>query len=88
MEIIDTLINGCKIVQDSERFKFGIDAILLSDFCFDSIKNDDSVIDLGTGNAIIPLMLSFSKAKEITGLEIQKENVELSKKSVKLNELE
>ena len=88
MEIIDTLKNGCKIVQDSERFKFGIDAILLSDFCFDCIKKDDSVIDLGTGNAIIPLMLNFSKAKEITGLEIQKENVELSKKSVKLNELE
>ena len=45
MEIIDTLKNGCKIVQDSERFKFGIDAILLSDFCFDCIKKDDSIID-------------------------------------------
>ena len=30
MEVVDTLKNGYKIIQDSEKFKFGIDAILLS----------------------------------------------------------
>lgn len=88
METIDTLKNGYKIIQDSQRFKFGIDAILLSDFAFDFIRKDDLVFDLGTGNGIIPFMLGKSRAKMITGLEIQKENVELAKKSVLMNELE
>ena len=88
MQIIDTLKNGYKIIQDSEKFKFGIDAILLSHFVFDKIKKNEKVIDLGTGNGIIPLMLSKSNAKEITGLEIQEENVELAKRSVELNQLE
>ena len=88
METIDTLKNGYKIFQDSERFKFGIDAILLSDFAFDFIRNGEKVFDLGTGNGIIPLMLAKSRAQNIIGLEIQKENVELAKKSVQMNNLE
>lgn len=88
MEILDTLKNGYKIFQDSERFKFGIDAVLLSHFAFDKIKNGNTVIDLGTGNGIIPLMLSKSRAASITGLEIQKGNVVLAEKSVSINQLE
>ena len=41
MQIIDTLKNGYKIIQDSEKFKFGIDAILLSHFVFDKIKKNE-----------------------------------------------
>ena len=88
MESVDTLKNGYKIIQESEKFKFGIDAILLSHFAFDKIRKDEKVIDLGTGNGIIPLMLAKSNAKSITGLEIQVENVELAKRSVELNQLE
>ena len=88
MQTVDTLKNGFKIIQDSNRFKFGIDAILLSHFAFNQIRNNDKVIDLGTGNGIIPLMLAKSRASSITGLEIQTENVELAKQSVKLNQLE
>ena len=88
MEIIDTLKNGYKIFQDSEGFKFGIDAIILSNFAFNQIKRDEKIIDLGTGNGIIPLMLTKSKAKNIVGLEIQEENVKLAKKTVEINQLE
>lgn len=88
MEIVDTLKNGYKIVQDSEKFKFGIDAILLSHFALDHIKRQDKIIDLGTGNGIIPLMLSKTPAAKITGLEIQAENVALAQKSVELNQLQ
>ena len=88
MQTVDTLKNGFKIIQDSNRFKFGIDAILLSRFAFDQIRNNDKVIDLGTGNGIIPLMLAKSRSSSITGLEIQSENVELAEQSVKLNQLE
>lgn len=88
MQTVDTLKNGFKIIQDSNRFKFGIDAILLSHFAFNQIRNNDKVIDLGTGNGIIPLMLAKSRASSITGLEIQTENVELAKQSVELNKLQ
>lgn len=88
MEVVDTLKNGYKIIQDSEKFKFGIDAILLSHFAFNQIRNNEKVIDLGTGNGIIPLMIAKSRANSIVGLEIQEENVEIAKKSVELNQLE
>lgn len=88
MEVVDTLKNGYKIIQDSEKFKFGIDAILLSHFAFNQIRNNEKVIDLGTGNGIIPLMIAKSRANSIVGLEIQEENVKLAKRSVELNQLE
>ena len=88
MEIVDTLKNGYKIIQNSEMFKFGIDAVLLSYFSFNQIRNNEKIIDLGTGNGIIPLLLAKSRAKTITGVEIQKENVEIAKKSIALNQLE
>ena len=88
MEIVDTLKNGYKIIQNSEMFKFGIDAVLLSYFAFNQIRNNENIIDLGTGNGIIPLLLAKSRAKNITGLEIQAENVKISKKSIELNQLE
>ena len=88
MEIVDTLKNGYKIIQNSEMFKFGIDAVLLSYFAFNQIRNNEKIIDLGTGNGIIPLLLAKSRAKNITGLEIQAENVKMAKKSIELNQLE
>lgn len=108
MEQIDTLKNGYKIIQDTERFMFGIDAILLADFVrFDgsgnsggknddtvrslggNIKRNDKIIDLGTGNGIIPLLLSgFYPGNCFTGLEIQKESAELAARSVELNNLQ
>ena len=57
MEQIDTIKNGYKIIQDSESFQFGIDAILLADFAAGEVKNGDAVIDLGTGTGIIPLLM-------------------------------
>ena len=57
MEQIDTLLNGRKIIQDSERFQFGIDAVLLADFASRETRRGDSVIDLGTGTGIIPLLM-------------------------------
>ena len=85
----DTLLNGLQIVQDSERFMYGIDAVLLANFAAPFIYQKDSVIDLGTGNGIIPLLLSTQcKAQKITGLEVQTESAELARQSVCLNNLE
>ena len=57
MEQTDTLKNGYKIIQDTERFQFGIDAVLLADFAAREVRAGDKVIDLGTGTGIIPLLM-------------------------------
>ena len=78
-----------KIFQDKEAFMYGSDAVLLSYFARDSIRNDSTVIDLGCGNGVIPLLLAaHSRAKKIIGIEIQENAVKLARKNVALNGLE
>ena len=89
MEQIDTLKNGYKIIQDSERFQFGIDAVLLADFAAKEMHGGDSVIDLGTGTGIIPLLMAKKcDSASFTGLEVQKESADMAERSVGLNALE
>ena len=85
----DTLKNGYKIIQDTERFQFGIDAILLADFACAGLKSGETIIDLGTGTGIIPLLMA-GKLEEVsfTGLEVQEASAEMAARSVALNGLE
>lgn len=76
-----------KIIQKDKGFCFGIDAVLLADFA--SVKNGDTVFDLGTGTGIIPLLIcSKCNVKKINALEIQSEVADAAARSVKLNYLE
>lgn len=88
MERIDDLQrNGYRIIQDPDRFCFGIDAVLLSDFA--KAKEGERVLDLGTGTGIIPILMKARyQAEHFTGLEIQEASVEMAKRSVALNQLE
>ena len=88
MEQIDVLKNGYKIIQDTERFQFGIDAVLLADFAMNGIKAGESVIDLGTGTGIIPLLMCGAGMPPLTGLEVQEASAEMAARSVTLNGLE
>lgn len=84
--IDDLQLNGLRLIQDTTVFCFGIDAVLLSDFA--KIKNGESMIDLGCGNGVIPILLSGkTKGRHFTGLEIQEINVNLARRSVELNGL-
>ena len=47
--------NHYKIIQDPNRFCFGMDAVLLSGFA--RAGEGDRVLDLGTGTGIIPLLM-------------------------------
>jgi tRNA1Val (adenine37-N6)-methyltransferase len=91
METIEELgIDNLKIMQNDEFFKFGSDAVLLSDFVKELNKTKNvSLLDLGTGSGIIPLLL-FAKiqVKEIYGIEIQMRVAKLAQSSVKLNNLQ
>ena len=79
--------NGLKIIQDPERFCFGMDAVLLSGFA--SAPEGGRVLDLGTGTGIIPILMSAKTgAKELIGLEIQPESAEMAQRSVLLNDLQ
>lgn len=78
--------NGLKIVQNKDYFNFSLESILLPRFC--DIKEGMKIIDLCTGNAPIPLVLSTLVKSKIIGVEIQKEIYELAKKSVRINNLE
>lgn len=81
--------NGYRIIQDPERFCFGMDAVLLAGFAGDSIKQGAKLLDLGTGTGIIPILLEArSGAAHLTGLEIQPESVDMARRSVMLNKLE
>lgn len=84
----DLQINNLKIIQDKEGFRFGIDSIILSEFAKD-IKENNTVIDLGTGTGIIGfLLIAKNNLKNVTGIEIQPEVAEMAQRSVKLNKLE
>ena len=75
------------IFQNPDYFCYGVDAVILSDFV--KVKRGGRVIDLGTGNGIIPLILSHkTKAEKIIGLELQEEIYQLAKKNIESNRLE
>lgn len=86
-EQLDILKNsGLKIIQNRGKFMFGIDAYLLADFA--EIRNEEVVVDFGTGTGIIPLLVSGGRAKYIHALELQEESADMAKRSVALNGLE
>lgn len=79
--------NGYRIIQNPERFCFGMDAVLLSGFA--RAKKQERCLDLGCGNGIIPILMEAkTEGKHFTGLEIQPESVDMAKRSVALNGLQ
>ena len=76
-----------KIMQDPEMFNFSLDSVLLPNFITIN-KNIKQILDIGTGNGPIPLILSTKTKAHITGYEIQKEVSELAKESVEINNLQ
>ena len=79
--------NGYRIIQDTKRFCFGMDAVLLSGFA--RVKEGACVLDLGTGTGIIPILLAAKTgARHLTGLEIQEDSADMARRSVRLNGLE
>ena len=85
--IDDLQRNGYKIIQKTNGFCFGMDAVLLSGFA--QVKQGEKAIDLGTGTGIIPILLEAKyKGEHYTGLEIQNEMADMALRSVALNRLE
>lgn len=86
-QIDDLCLKNYKIIQKKGCFRYGTDAVVLSDFAVKYIKKGSRLLDIGTGTGILPLLLSAkTEAAELIGLEIQKETANLAKRSVCLNE--
>ena len=76
-----------EIIQNDDYFKFGTDSVLLANYV--KVKNNDKIIDLGSGSGVIPLLLAYkNNPKKVYGLELQKPLVKMSQRSVALNNLE
>ena len=89
MEVKNRLLNfdNMIIYQNDEWFSFSLDSVLLSNFVNINFT-DKKIIDFCTGNAPVPMLLSYKTKNEIIGVELQKEIYDLAIKSVCENKLE
>ena len=89
MKVINYLLGykNLKIVQDNEMFNFSLDSVLLPNFVTIN-KKITKILDIGCGNAPIPLILSTKTDATIVGVEIQKEVFDLAIESIKINNKE
>ena len=87
-ESIDDLqLDNLYLIQKKQGFRFGVDAVLLSNFA--KVKNKHRVVDLCTGTGIVPfLTYGKYKPKEIVGIEIQEDMVDMALRSAKYNEID
>lgn len=79
--------NNLKIVQDNDMFNFSLDSVLLPNFVTIN-KKIDNIMDIGCGNAPIPLILSTKTSCNIIGVEIQKEVYNMALESININKKE
>lgn len=86
-ETLDDLILGnMKIIQATRGYRFSLDAVLLAHF--PKFTGVSRVVDLGTGNGVIPLLLAVRAPEvRISGVEIQPAMVDRARRSVRLNGL-
>lgn len=86
--IDDLQLNNLKIIQNKNWFCFGMDSVLLTGFASEIHKNS-KILDLGTGNGVLALLLSAKiEGSKITGIEVQEKVADMAKRSVVLNNLE
>lgn len=75
------------IMQIKDGFKFSLDSLLLAEFI--SLRQSDKLIlDMCTGNAPVPLVLSLKTDAKIIGFELQKDIAELACESISINGLD
>lgn len=87
-EVINNLLDkNLKIIQRPDFFNFSLDSLLISNFV-SLTRNTNNILDLGTGNGVIPIFLSQRTDAKITGLEIQTISANLAKKNIDLNNLD
>lgn len=87
-ESLDALFGGTlSLYQSRSGYRFSLDALLLAYFV--RLKADEKVVDLGTGNGVIPLILAHRYPwADVTGVELQQRMVDRAQKNIRLNKLQ
>src|SRR5699024_10371730 len=80
------LAEELRIIQSPTVFSFSLDAVLLANFSYVPIQKG-KIIDLCSGNGVIPLLLSTRTKANITGVEIQGRLYGMATRSIEYNEL-
>ena len=81
--------SGQKIIINDKFFKITNDPLLLAKFCNDNIKKNGTLLDIGSGNGILPLLLVKNTfLTNIFGVEIQKNIYDYFKKNIHINDLD
>ena len=87
--IDDLQCNGYRIIQDSDGFCFGMDAVLLANFAVPAVTSETRLLDLCSGTGIVPLLIAAkTECKELIGLEVQPSVQAMAARSVALNHQE
>ena len=85
-QLDDLQLNNLFLIQKKSGFRFGVDAVLLSDFAKNTASKQ--TLDLCTGTGIVPILLSAkTKTPKICGLEIQPDVADMAKRSVEYNSI-
>lgn len=87
-ETLENLLSGgLKILQKKKGYRFSLDALLLAHFI--RLKGNEPAVELGTGSAVIPLLLQrrFGR-KKIIGIEIQEDLADMARRNVRMNAME
>ena len=73
-----------RVAQHQHGYRFSIDAVILADFV--RPHPDDTVLDIGTGCGIIPMILAYRHPRvRIRGVEIQPDLAELAIANIDAN---
>lgn len=86
-QIEELMVNGLRLIQNRNLYRFTSDAVLLADFAV--IKKGDVLADFCSGSGVIPILIcgKTDKVKRVFCVEIQNEMCELIEKNIELNAL-
>lgn len=87
--IDDLQCNGYKIIQDTNGFCFGMDAVLLANYALSAVNSETKLLDLCSGTGIVPLLIAAkTECRELTGIELQADVADMASRSIELNHQE
>lgn len=75
------------IIQRTDMLNFSLDSVLLANFV-SLVKGIETIVDFGTGNAPIPLLLTKRTDAQLVGVEIQPEVADMAIRTISINGLE
>lgn len=82
----DLEINGFRLIQRPDAFRFGTDSVLLAHFA--APRRNERVVDLGCGTgAIATLMIAHGENVSVDAVELQPEIADMARRSATLNSI-